>query len=330
VFVYEIQNESGASVKVTNYGGIIMGIKVPDKNGALEDVILGYDTPEQYFSNPAFFGAICGRYANRIGNGGFVLNGKRFDLPKNEGPNQLHGGLEGFYTKIFSPRIVGDTLQLTYFSPDGEMGYPGDMNVTINYSFSDDNTLTLEYSAVCDRDTIVNLTNHAYFNLAGHASGTIYDHLVQINAAGYTPVDQYSIPVGIIAPVEGTPFDFRQYRAIGEHINDDDEQLKFVGGYDQNFALDGKGERLVVKVLEENSGRELSVYTDLPGIQFYSGNFIQPQTGKQGAKYDRRGGLCLETQYYPDSPNKPQFPSPVLKANETYHTITKYHFGVVE
>lgn len=328
LFVFELKNSSGASVKATNYGAILMSILVPDKNGNLGDVLLGYDTPERYAQdNPTFFGAVCGRYANRI-RGGFTIHGKTYDLPKNEGDNQLHGGAEGFYTKVYDYEISGDTLIFSYTSPDGEMGYPGNLKMSVSYTFTDDNTLKLEYNAVCDQDTYVNLTNHAYFNLGGHDSGSMLNQKLQINAKYYTPVDAASIPLGNLAPVEGTPFDFTSPTPVGAHIEDDEEQLHLVGGYDQNFCLDGEGFRVFATLYDENSGRYMEASTDLPGVQFYSGNYIKTHTGKGGVEYTKRDGLCLETQYYPDSPNQPNFPDALLKAGEKYHTVTTYHFSV--
>jgi len=324
------------TVQLTNWGGYVMSIVVPDRDGTMADVTLGPPIePEAWFGEAGFMGALVGRYANRIAGGRFSLDGHTCSLAVNNGPNSLHGGPGGFHKKLWSAKVVttddGEGVELTYVSPDGEEGYPGTLTAVVVYSLTADGGLKIDYSATTDRPTVVNLTNHAYFNLAGEGHGDVLGHEVQIEADRFTPVDDTLIPTGELRPVEGTPFDFRTPVAIGARIDADDAQLKAGGGYDHNFVLRGRmGElRKVVRVVEPKSGRVLEVLTTQPGVQFYSGNFLNGSIdGKSGRKYGRRTGFCFETQHYPDSPNHPDFPSAVLRPGETYRHTTVYRFDV--
>jgi aldose 1-epimerase len=323
------------TVAVTNWGGHVVSIRVPDREGKVADVALGYPDAAGYFADPAFFGALVGRYANRIAGGEFSLGGKEYSLARNNGPNALHGGPGGFHKRLWTARVVtgadGDALELTYVSPDGEEGYPGTLTAVVVYSLTADGGLRIDYSATTDRETIVNLTNHTYFNLAGEASGDVLGHEIEIEADAFTPVDKTLIPTGEIRPVAGTPFDFRRPVAIGARIDAPDPQLEAAGGYDHNFVLRGpSGElRLAARVHEPKSGRVLEVLTTQPGLQFYSGNFLDGTIqGPSGRRYARRSGFCLETQHFPDSPHRPEFPSVVLKPGDRYRQTTVYRFDV--
>jgi aldose 1-epimerase len=323
------------TVAVTNWGGHVVSIRVPDREGQTADVALGYPDAAGYFSDPAFLGALVGRYANRIARGEFSLGGRTYSLARNNGPNALHGGPGGFHMRLWTARIVtgadGDAVELTYVSPDGEEGYPGTLTATVVYSLTADGGLRIDYSATTDRETIVNLTNHTYFNLAGEGSGDVLGHEIEIEADAFTPVDATLIPTGEIRPVAGTPFDFRRPTAIGARIGASDPQLEAGGGYDHNFVIRGEpGKlRLAARVHEPKSGRVLEVRTTQPGVQFYSGNFLDGTiVGPSGRRYERRSGFCLETQHFPDSPNQPGFPSVVLKPGERYHQTTVYRFDV--
>ena len=334
VELYTLSNESGAKVSITNYGGTVTSIVVPDKDGKMGDVVLGFDSVAEYVEKSPYFGCITGRYANRIANGKFTLDGKDYSVATNNDPNHLHGGLKGFDKKIWKARIgnMGDSpsLVLTYTSPDGEEGYPGTLNNSVTYTWTQDNALRIRYKSTTDKPTILNLTNHSYFNLAGEGDKTNLQHRVKINAEHYNPIDETSIPTGI-APVEGTPFDFRKPTQIGKRINEENEQLKNGKGYDHNFVLkktdDGKLMTAAV-VTEPTSGRILTVKTTEPGIQFYTGNFLDDLKGKGGKNYAHRSAFCLESQTFPDSPNQKEFPSPVLRPGETYSQVTVYHFGL--
>ena len=334
VELYTLSNESGAKVSITNYGGTVTSIVVPDKGGKMGDVVLGFDSVAEYVEKSPYFGCITGRYANRIANGKFTLDGKDYSVATNNDPNHLHGGLKGFDKKIWKARIgnMGDSpsLVLTYTSPDGEEGYPGTLNNSVTYTWTQDNALRIRYKSTTDKPTILNLTNHSYFNLAGEGDKTNLQHRVKINAEHYNPIDETSIPTGI-APVEGTPFDFRKPTLIGKRINEENEQLKNGKGYDHNFVLkktdDGKLMTAAV-VTEPTSGRILTVKTTEPGIQFYTGNFLDDLKGKGGKNYAHRSAFCLESQTFPDSPNQKEFPSPVLRPGETYSQVTVYHFGL--
>ena len=336
VQLFTLTNAKGMEVSITNYGGIIVSLKAPDRSGKLADVVLGFDSLDGYLSDPPppYFGALIGRYGNRIGGARFKLNGVEYTLPKNNGENCLHGGKRGFDKVVWraAPGAGGHSLSLTYVSKDGEEGFPGNLTAEVTYTLSDNNELGIDYGATTDKDTVVNLTNHSYFNLAGQGEGDILGHQLMIAADQFTPIDQGLIPTGELRNVQGTPFDFRQPRAIGERIDAPDEQLKFGKGYDHNFVLNraGKGPELAARVTDPKSGRVMEVLTTEPGVQFYSGNFLDGSIrGKGGKVYARRYGLCLETQHFPDSPNKPAFPSTVLKPGAQYRTTTTYRFSAM-
>lgn len=340
VSLFTLSNTNGMEVSITNYGGTITKIMVPDKDGNIEDVTLGFDdlegyTSQTYLTEGPYFGAIIGRYGNRIGAAKFTLDGKEYKLAANNGPNHLHGGLKGFDKAVWEADEIQNEnevgVKLQYLSTDMEEGYPGNLSVEVTYTLTNDNELKIDYKATTDKKTVANLTNHAYFNLTGNVERDILEHKVMINADAFTPVDETLIPTGEIKAVEGTPFDFTDPVAVGKRINDDDEQLKYGQGYDHNWVLNGEaGEmKLAATVYDEASGRFMEVFTTEPGIQFYSGNFLNGNlTGKRGVKYEQRYGLCLETQHYPDSPNQPDFPSVDLIPGDTYNTQTTYKFSV--
>jgi aldose 1-epimerase len=320
---------------VTNYGAAIVSIEVPDRNNQSADVVLGFDSAEGYLGRHPYFGVVVGRYGNRIARARFTLNGVEYRLTANEGPNQLHGGLRGFDKALWQGRDVssasGPAVELSYLSKDGEEGYPGNLSVKVVYSLAGDGDLRIDYHATTDKDTVLNLTNHSYFNLKGEGVGDILDHILTIYASRFTPVSKDLIPTGELRSVEGTPFDFRTPTPIGARINADDEQIRFGGGYDHNFVLDsgGKSLALAARVLEPRSGRVLEVLTTEPGLQFYTGNFLDGSVkGKGGKAYPKRSGFCLETQHFPDSPNKPSFPSTVLKPGQEFHSTTIFRFSV--
>jgi aldose 1-epimerase len=335
VDLYVLKNRNGVEAAITTYGGAIVSLNVPDRNGKLGDVVLGYDSVDGYVKDKSYFGAIIGRYGNRIGHAQFTLDGKTYTLAKNNGENSLHGGIKGFNKAVWKARELpakdGQSLELTYLSKDGEEGFPGNLKVTVIYTLTDANELNIVYSAATDKTTVVNLTNHAYFNLAGPGSGDILGHQLVIEADKFTPVDSGLIPTGELRDVAGTPFDFRKATTIGARIAQDDEQLKLGNGYDHNFVLRRKAGdpiSLAARVVEPTSGRVLEVWTTEPGVQFYTGNFLDGKAvGKGGASYAKRSAFCLETQHYPDSPNQAKFPSVVLKPGERYHTITTYKFA---
>jgi aldose 1-epimerase len=335
VEIYSLKNSNGVEARIITYGGAVVSLKVPDKNGNLGDVVLGYDSLEEYQNAKGYLGALIGRYGNRIGKGTFTLDGKEYKLAVNNGVNHLHGGLRGFdkvvWTASTSIRADGAHLELSYLSRDGEEGYPGNLNVKVEYVLTENNELKIVYSATTDKPTIVNLTNHSYFNLAGAGHGTILDHQLTLNADRFTPTDNGSIPTGELRSVNGTPFDFSKSTTIGARIDQDDEQLKFGNGYDHNFVLnkDGKALSLAATVYESTTGRVMEVFTTEPGVQFYTGNFLDGSTkGKNGQTYPRRSGFCLETQHFPDSPNKPKFPSVVLRPGTIHKQTTIYQFSV--
>jgi len=334
VDLYTLTNHSGMEATITNFGGIVVSMKVPDRNGKLDDVVLGYDNLDGYLTNKAFFGALVGRYANRIAHAQFKLNGVTYNVPKNDGDNSLHGGTNGFNKRVWTAKDVsgshGQALELTYVSKDGEEGYPGNLTAKVVYTLTDQNELKIDYSATTDKDTVLNLTNHTYFNLAGQGNGDILGHELTLHADRFTPVDPTLIPTGELQPVKGTPFDFTKPVAIGARINQDDPQLKVGKGYDHNWVLNrAKGSvSLAAEAYEPKTGRVLQVLTDQPGIQFYSGNFLDGSiTGKSGKVYNLRNGFCLETQHFPDSPNHPAFPSAVLKPGQHYRTTTIFKFS---
>ena len=328
VRIYTLTNANGVEAAITNYGGRIVSLKVPDRKGAMGDVVAGFTTLDGYLATNPYFGALVGRYANRIGHGQFKLNGVDYKLAKNNGDNALHGGLRGFDKVVWTAQEIADGgLELTYLSKDGEEGYPGNCKVTVRYSLTDTDQLKIEYSATTDKDTVVNLSNHAYFNLKG--GGDILGHVLTLNAERFTPVDAGLIPTGELRPVADTPFDFRTPTAIGKRIGQDDEQLKFGKGYDMNYVLRKRGVELslAARVEEPTSGRVMEVWTTQPGIQFYTGNNLDGTLkGKGGQVYTARSALCLETQHFPDSPNKMRFPSTVLKAGTEFKSTTVYRF----
>ncbi len=330
VDLFTLTNDHGVTANITNYGGILVALTTPDRHGNAGDIVLGFDTLAEYLDHNPFFGALCGRYANRIANGKFTLDGVAYKLAQNDGSNHLHGGQRGFDKVVWQATEQSDEnsamLKLTYRSPDGEEGYPGNLTVTVTYTLNNQNELRIDYTAITDKATILNLTNHSYFNLAG--SGDILNHVVTLNADCFTPVDATLIPIGELRAVEGTPMDFRQPTAVGARIEQDDEQLKLGIGYDHNWVINNPGNlRLAATVQESTSGRRLDVYTTQPGIQFYTGNFLTHLVGKEDAIYDRRSALCLETQHFPDSPNQAQFPSTVLKPGEQFAETTVFKFS---
>jgi aldose 1-epimerase len=335
VDLYTLSNKNGVEVAITNYGGTVVSWKVPDRNGHIADVVLGYDNVKDYENGKAYFGATVGRYANRIAHGKFILNGSTYTLAKNDGENHLHGGIKGFSKRVWTAKDVsgsnGQALELTYLSKDGEEGYPGNLSVTVVFTLTEKNELKIEYSATTDKDTVLNLTNHSYFNLAGQGSGDILSHQLTLNADRFTPVDATLIPTGELRKVKGTPFDFTQTTAIGARINQDDEQLKLGKGYDHNWVLNKTKLgvlTLAAELYEPKSGRLLEVRTTEPGVQFYTGNFLDGSAhGKEGKVYNYRTGMCLETQHFPDSPNHPDFPSTVLKPGQRFHSTTIYKFS---
>ncbi|MCK4660870.1 MAG: galactose mutarotase [Phycisphaerae bacterium] len=335
VCVYALANANGMSARITDYGGIVVSLTAPDRNGKYEDVVLGYGTLAEYVKDSPYFGSVVGRFGNRIARGKFSLDGQEYTLAVNNGPNHLHGGLKGFDKVIWeSEALIRDGavgVRLHYLSPDGEEGYPGNLDVTVHYWLTDANELRIEYSATTDKATPVNPTHHSYFNLAGAGNGDILGHELMLAADRFTPVDEGLIPTGELRPVAGTPFDFARPTAIGARVGDDDLQLKYGRGYDHNFVLsrwDGKL-RLAATVYEPKSGRLMEVLTTEPGVQFYCGNFLDGSNiGKGGKPYEHRYGFCLETQHFPDSPNRPEFPSCTLRPGEQYHHTTVYRFSI--
>ncbi len=331
VKLYNIKNANGLVAQITNYGARIVSLFVPDKKGEFADVSLGFKTAQEYAdASVAFYGAAIGRYGNRIAKGTFVIEEDTFKLALNNGPNSLHGGPTGYFSRVWDATQVSDSkLELKYLSKDMEEGYPGNLNIKIVYELTDNNELKIEYFATTDKATHVNLTNHTYFNLAGEAAGTINNHLLYINADAYTPVDSTLIPTGEIASVEATPMDFRTATAIGERVDDDFEQLKFGGGYDHNWVLNQSEDGLThaATLTEPVSGRVMEIYTNEPGLQFYGGNFMKGvDTGKYGKTFNYREALCLETQHFPDTPNQPNFPTTLLNPGEEYHSVCIYQF----
>ncbi|MFB0517353.1 MAG: aldose epimerase family protein [Candidatus Neomarinimicrobiota bacterium] len=334
VDLFTLTNANGIEAKITNYGCIVVSLKVPDRNGQLNDVVLGYNTLEEYLQNNPYFGSIVGRYGNRIARGRFVLDGVEYTLATNDGENHLHGGLKGFDKVLWQAEEIsskdGPALKLTYLSGDGEEGYPGNLSVEMVYTLTNANELKIDYFATTDKKTIVNLTHHSYFNLAGAGEGDILGHEMMINADHFVPVGPGLIPTGEARSVEGTPLDFTSPTPIGARINEDDEQLRVGGGYDHNWVLnnyDGSL-RLAARVYEPATGRVLELHTTEPGMQFYSGNFLDGSNiGKGGKVYQYRSAIALEAQHYPDSPNNPQFPSTVLEPGQEYRQTTVYKFS---
>src|SRR5271165_5305666 len=321
--------EGKVAVRIMTYGGIVVSVRTPDRNGKLADIVLGCDSVEKYAKQTAHFGGIIGRYANRIAHGTFQLDGQTYSIPKNDGDNALHGGIRGFDKVVWTAKEIPNGIELTYLSKDGDQGFPGNLSTTVRYTLSG-GALRVEYSATTDKDTVLNLTNHSYFNLAGQGNGDVLRHVLKIDASRITPVDANLIPTGELKPVEGTPFDFRTPHAIGERIDADDVQLRLGHGYDHNFVLDHRPGQLAeaAEVYEPTTGRILRVLTTEPGVQLYTGNFLDGYiTGKEGRVYNRRFALCLETQHFPDSPNHPGFPSTELKPGQTFHSMTVLEFS---
>lgn len=334
--LYTLENNQGLKVQITNYGGKIVSILVPDRDGIVGDVVLGYETGQEYVDGIASLGATMGRYANRIANAQFTLDDSTYHLDKNNGDHSIHGGDEGFRFQVWEGRQIDDqTLELSYFSEDGEGGYPGNLDVSVIYTVTDDNELKLEYSASTDKPTILNMTNHAFFNLAGEGVGDILDHTLYVNASRYTPVDSTAIPTGELRDVDGTPFDFTEPAAIGERIEEDHQQLEHVGGYDHNYVLDKEAEELALaaRLSEPKTGRVMEVYTTEPGLQVYTANSLTGEgneVGKGGHAYGPQSAVCLETQHFPDSPHHPNFPSTRITPEDGYQSTTVYKFSVTE
>ena len=335
VEIYTLCNSHGMEARIMTYGGIVVSLKVPDKNGKLGDIVLGYDSLDGYLKSSPYFGALIGRYGNRIAGGKFTLEGKTYTLAANNGPNSLHGGIKGFDKVVWKATPLatanGPALQLKYISKDGEEGFPGNLTVTAVYTLTEDNRLRLDFSATTDQPTLCNLTHHSYFNLAGQGNGDVLGEIVYINADNITPVDANLITTGEIKPVDGTPFDFRKPTAIGARISSDDEQIKFGNGYDHNWVINKPLGQLglMARASDPASGRVMEVWSTEPGMQFYTGNFLDGSiTGKDGKVYQRRNAFCMEPHHYPDSPNKPQFPTTELKPGETYHNTIIYKFSV--
>src|SRR5689334_5909663 len=334
VDLYTLRNVHGVEAKITNYAGILVSLKVPDRNGKFDDVVLGFNDLDTYLKGHPYFGALIGRYGNRIAKGRFTLNGVEYKLAVNNGENTLHGGIKGFDKVVWTAHEMktpaGPAVVMTYLSKDGEEGYPGNLNVRVVYTLTNNNELKIDYTATTDKDTVTNLTHHSYFNLAGEGNGDILTHLVTINANRFVPTDAGSIPTGELKSVKGTPFDFLKATAIGARINQDDEQLKLGNGYDHTWVINGRPGvmRLAATAYESTSGRFMQVWTTEPGVQFYTGNFLEgSKTGKSGKNYPRRSGFCFETQHYPDSPNHPSFPTTTLKKGQTYKSTTIYRFS---
>lgn len=334
VDIYTLRNRNGMETKITNYGGIVVSLTAPDGKNKFDDVVLGYNDLESYMNPPfPYFGAIIGRYGNRIAKGRFTLNGHEYKLAVNNGENHLHGGLKGFDRVVWTAQEIrsaaGPALSLTYLSKDGEEGYPGNLRVRVVYTLTNNNELKINYTASTDKDTVINLTHHSYFNLAGEGNGDILFHYVTLKSRQFVPTDAGSIPTGQLQNVAGTPFDFRKSETIGERIDQDDQQLKFGNGYDHTWVIDGRAGvlRMAASVYEATSGRVMEVWTTEPGVQFYTGNFLDgSRPGKSGKPYPRRSGFCLETQHYPDSPNRPNFPTTTLRKGTTYRSTTIYRF----
>jgi aldose 1-epimerase len=333
VYLITLTNKQGNVLKLTNYGAKINWIEVPDRKGQKANITFGYDTFEETLAGDMSFGSTVGRYANRIANGKFTLDGVEYNLPKNNGPNTLHGGPGGWHSVVWNTEVLRNSkfpaVKFTYHSPDMEMGFPGNVDAEVIYTWSDNNEIIMDYKCTTDKRTVVNLTNHAYFNLHGPGNGNIIDHILTLRGSYFTPVDSVMIPTGEIRPVAGTPFDFTKPHTIGERLDENYDQLILGKGYDHNFVLDNK-EEVDAIVYESVSGRVLEVITDQPGLQLYIGNFLTgSQKGHGGIPYDFRTGFCLESGHYPDSPNHPDFPSTVLNPGETYKTRTIYRFSVL-
>jgi aldose 1-epimerase len=327
---YQLIADSGMEVDIIDFGATVTAIRVPDRDGNIADVALGYDTLEEYENGTSFFGAIVGRLGNRLAHGRFSLDGITYQIPSNDKAHSLHGGIQGFGMRVWSAEVIppadGGGVKLTYVSPDGEEGYPGELTSEVTYRIEDGNALAIDYRLTTDAPTVTNLTNHSYFNLDGEGSSSILNHEAQISASRYTLTDESLIPTGELPSLEETPLDFREPAVIGARIDTDFPALRYAGGYDHNYVLDGAGFRQIARVYSPNSGRVLDVSTTEPGVQFYSGNFLKGAPGKAGHTYPHRSGFCLETQHFPDSPNHPEFPCTVLRPGDTYTSRTVYRF----
>ncbi|MDE6889239.1 MAG: galactose mutarotase [Eubacterium sp.] len=333
VSVYLLENKNGASVRVTDYGAALVSIIVPDKNGGMQDVLLGYDNVTGYENNTCYFGAVIGRNGNRIANAQLTIDGVAYSLDSNDNENNLHSGEKGMDTIVWDVKeYMDNAITFTCKSADLEQGFPGNMDVQVTYVLTDEHAVEIHYEAVSDKDTVANFTNHAYFNLEGHASGNVLGQELMLRASYYTPViDSKAIPTGEIAPVAGTPMDFTTAKTIGRDMEADDTQIKYGGGFDHNFVLDKEEKgafELMAEAYAPGTGIVMEAYTDRPGVQFYSGNFITTQDGKQGAVYGKRQGFCLESQFFPNSVNEPKFEAPIIKAGEVYRSKTSYRFRV--
>lgn len=332
--LYTLRNTSGVEARITDFGGRLVSLHTPDRDGQFGDIVLGFDDLAGYLGKNPYFGALIGRYANRIANGSFTLEGTRYTLARNNGENALHGGIRGFDKVLWGSREIsgddGSSLELSYLSIDGEEGYPGNLQVTVRYTLTGTNELRVDYSAETDKITVLNLTNHSYFDLSGEGSGQIVDAIVFINADRFTPVNSHLIPTGEFRPVAATPFDFQKPARVGARINERNEQLGYGDGYDHNFVLRASSSvpALAARATDPKSGRVLEVFTTQPGMQFYTGNHLDGSvTGKGGRVYGSRSGMCFETQHFPDSPNQPEFPSSELKPGQTYRATTAFHFA---
>lgn len=331
--LYTLKNQNEMVVDITNYGATITSIRVPDRDGNIADVALGYHSVESYINaiDRPYFGSVVGRYGNRIANGSFILDNNEYTLATNDGQNHLHGGKMGFDKVVWKAEVLEDSVKFSYLARDGEEGYPGNLALSVTYSLTDDNEIVMHYEATTDKPTVVNVTNHTYFNLSGEGATTINDHVLHINASKFTPVDAGLIPTGELRDVAETPFDFRKPKEIGRDLDAHDTQLKYGLGYDHNWVLDRIDDAVEIAAVlyDPNSGRVLEVLTTEPALQFYGGNFLDGRlVGKSGTAYQHRSGLCLETQHSPDSPNRPEWPSTVLRPGEKYNTTTVYRFGV--
>ena len=327
IMLYTIKNANGMEAAVTNFGAILVNLVVPNANGDLKDIVLGFDKGTDYYKNGSFFGATVGRNANRIGKATAKIDGMIYNFPVNDGPNNLHTDFKvGMHMKLWDATIIGNSIVFSTLSPDMEAGFPGNLRATVMYTLRDDNALQIDYNAISDKATIINMTNHTYFNLAGHDSGDILDTELQINASNFTPVVKGAIPTGELQDVTNTVFDFRTPKKIGQDINAKEQQLKLVKGYDHNYAIDNYDGTQKLVAIAKAGGRTMEVYTDLPGIQFYAGNCIATQKGKEECKYKKRTGFCLETQYFPDNCNQENFKKAIFEADEQYTTTTVYKF----
>lgn len=326
--LYTLENQNGMRISVADYGATLVNVLVPDQAGRLTDVVLGYDDVSGYEAGDKFFGAIVGRVANRIGGASFKLNGKTYKLAANDHGNNLHSGMDFYSKRMWTVLEYGkDHIVLSLDSPDGDQGYPGKVTIRVSYTLTDDNEIKIHYHAVPEEDTLINMTNHSYFNLSGQDTGTVLNQEVWINADAYTEADAESIPTGEIVSVEGTPMDFRQKKTLGKDVDADYQALRFGGGYDHNWVLNGSGSRKAAEMSSADTGITMEVYTDLPGMQMYCGNFLEGDRGKGGASYEKRSAVCFETQYFPDAVHKDHFAGPVVKAGQVYDTETVYKFS---